>query len=203
MATKWQQLLAVTKATHFYWIWQLKLSSCFQSNTFSFVCWDYENLFHLNRTWQYWIACFLRASCSVVPYLNRSNSIIKIFYYKRSSFDSFQVIFSQIVSIRVVELKLWLVLAVSKLCKSTQPTNWHALVCLFIISFALRSRRAKIRQGEESLTQRKHSSSEMYYNHCFKNHCRNVCVTLCLIKEMSAADAWTGMLFSVKKFPSL
>ena len=90
-----------------------------------------------------------------------------------------------------------------KIMQSTQPTNWHALVCLFIISFALRSRRAKIRQGEESLTQRKHSSSEMYYNHCFKNHCRNVCVTLCLIKEMSAADAWTGMLFSVKKFPSL
>ena len=67
-----------------------------------------------NRTWHYWIACFLRASCSVVPYLNRSNSIIKIFYHKRSSFDSFQVIFSQIVSIRVVQLKLWLVLAVSK-----------------------------------------------------------------------------------------
>ena len=36
--------------------------------------------------------------------------------------------FSQIVSIRVVELKWWLVLAVSKFCKSTQPTNWHALV---------------------------------------------------------------------------
>ena len=119
-------------------------------------------LFHLNRTWHYWIACFLRASCSVVPYLNRSNSIIKIFYYKRSSFDSFQVIFSQIVSIRVVELKLWLVLAVSKLCKSTQPTNWHALVCLFIISLALRYRRGKIRQGEASPTQRKHSGSEMY-----------------------------------------
>ena len=135
----------------------LDLSSCFQSNTLSFV-----RCFHLNRTWHYWIACFLRASCSVVPYLNRSNSIIKIFYYKRSSFDSFQVIFSQIVSIRVVELKLWLVLAMSKLCKSTQPTNWHALVCLFIILFALRYGRGKIRQEEASPTQRKHSGSEMY-----------------------------------------
>ena len=64
------------------------------------------------------------------------------------------------------------ILVVSKLCKSTQPTNWHALVCLFIISFALRHRRGKIRQGrqgEASSTQRKHCGSEMYQNHWFKS----------------------------------
>ena len=90
------------------------------SKTFSFVRWHYGNL-KLNRTWE-----LLRTITQVAQlYLYRSNSITIYLNapevessYLNGEFRLFSSNFSQIVPICVVELKLRLVLAVWKLCKS-------------------------------------------------------------------------------------
>ena len=134
----------------------LDLSSCFQSNTFSFVrCYTWIELDTIElhafcvQVARLYLILIGRIQCWKYFIINGQVRLI--------SSDLFTDCVNTGCRIEVMSCSYRV-----KIMQITQPTNWHALVCLFIISFALRYGRGKIRQEEASPTQRKHSGSEMY-----------------------------------------